>query len=336
MLNNLLNNPFVQTLITITALLLVAVCMFPVHFPDLAFLSNYASVVMLALLFFGVLFLILRQSILTFVFFGACVLLSVFLKFSVQNDSLERWRETVVKDTNLSRAGSFERPIRVAHFNTTNFNEPQQAMQAIRNVKADVISFHEINPFWDQWLKDSLSSLYPFSQVLVDIGLFGQAIFSCYPITETDTIFYNSVPMLTGTVVVEDSELRIISIHTEPVLTRGGDENLRKHLGNVVPEVEGHEKPTIVVGDFNCVSWSNALKEFKNRTGLLDSRSGFLPFSTNGLGSLFEAPVDHILYSPSLQCIGFENLECKTNLKRLGICGSFLFRKKSVHVSKAG
>jgi hypothetical protein len=81
----------------------------------------------------------------------------------------------------------------------------------------------------------------------------------------------------------------------------------------------------VVFGEFNSVSWSSQFQEFRKNSGLLESRSGFIPASTNGVGSFLEIPVDHILFTPSIQCTGFSQLNSKSELKNLGILSKFMF-----------
>jgi hypothetical protein len=67
-------------------------------------------------------------------------------------------------------------------------------------------------------------------------------------------------------------------------------------------------------------------------SGLMESRTGFMPLSTIGVGSFLEPPIDHILFTNGLQCASFINIEDEIEKKKLGISSTFIFKKRDINV----
>jgi endonuclease/exonuclease/phosphatase (EEP) superfamily protein YafD len=281
----------------------------------------------------GMVLLFLKQPRLTFVCFAGCALLCFFLKFSLKSNTIERWRQAVIKNRLPAVQEAPEIQFRAVHLNVTNTADASDMLNTLRQCSPDLVSFHEVTPDWGRLLKDSLAALYPFHHDMVDIGLFGMAIFSRHPLTSMDTFYYEEIPNLRGCVDVEDEKLCFLSVHTEPALNSFSLLRLREHLGLVATEVRRMEVPVIVMGDFNSVSWSNEMQVFMDSSGLLESRTGFMPFSNGGTSSFFDIPLDHIFFSPRLYCNGFEVLKSKA-AHRLGILGNYSFKPLATHAKK--
>ncbi len=298
----------------------VVVCIFPHYFPSISWGVNYAVQLMLLYLVGGVVFLFLKQPRLTFICFAGSALLCFFLKYSVKSDSIERWRQTVIKKRMPGQEPAEEDPpLRLAHLNITNIISPAEALDVIRKSNADILSIHEVTPDWDQWLNDSLSGLYPYHHSLIDIGIYGMAIYSRYELEHTDTFYYQDIPNLRTCLKANGNPLCLVSIHTEPALNSFSLKRLREHLTTAAKELNQMETPVLVFGDFNAVAWSDELQVFMDSTGLMESRKGFM---TSGIP--LGVPLDHIFYSRQLRCNDFFILKSPIT-RHLGIIGTYQF-----------
>ena len=105
------------------------------------------------------------------------------------------------------------------------------------------------------------------------------------------------------------------------------------NLLNVEKKVAQTEGPTLVVGEFNAVSWSEQIMAFLNKTGLMESRTGFMPTSVSGNISIWDLPLDHIFYSGEFVCKNFQNIEGRVG-QHLGILGTYHFIKQRNHAKK--
>lgn len=336
MIRKIVNHSLFQFAILATIILGVLVCVFPGKIPRLSWIVNHAVQIMLFYLFAGIFSLFLKQPRLTFAFFGGCALLCFFLKYSVKGDSIERWRQEMLENNRIltTRQPTTTDPFKLAHINLTNTSSRQEVFAVLRDIDAELISLHEVTPDWEKWLTDSLNSSHQFNHTMIDLGLFGMAIFSKYPLEPVDTFYFNDVPNLKVRINKgEDHAFNLISLHTLPALDDLSKQQLQAHLEMVKKEANSINTPLLITGDFNAVSWSAQLQEFMNQTGLIESRTGFMPGSTSGSISLFDVPLDHILYSGEFICSNFKNIIGETG-QRLGILGTYQFVIRNDHVKK--
>ncbi len=313
----------------------VLACVFPDLVPGLPWVANYAVQLMLFYLFAGLVMLFLRQSDLTFAFFGGCVILCFFLKYSVRGDGIERWRQNMInKGLPLAR-GAQETPLhfKIAHINLSNVGDRSELVPILNSTEADILSVHEVTPAWAQWLQDSLGRQRPYHHTLVDIGIYGMAIYSKHKLTAIDTFYYEDVPNLRGKVEISGAEFNFISIHTLPALDEFSKCRLDEHLTCIAKEVGFNHGPLLVFGDFNAVSWSKPVQYFLDKTGLMESRAGFMPSNFSGNFPFWEIPLDHVFYSGHFICTSFQNIN-NSQGRHLGILGSYYFPERSRNAEK--
>ncbi len=319
-----------HTITHLTAASLVAfgvfVCVYPHIFSSFSWIVNYAVQLMLAFLIGGLVFLFFKQPRLTFVSFGGCLLLCFYLKFSIKNNSIEHWRNSILKQ---HQPNDERVHLNAAQFNLTNSSTPEEMVEALRASGADLLSIHEVTPGWSQWLQDSLSDVYPHHHTMVDLGIFGMSIFSRYPLSSVDTFYYQEIPNLRVCIQKDGTDLCLISVHTEPALNDYSLRRLEGQLETLAGQISRMDMPLMVLGDFNAVSWSKELQQFMDNTGLLESRSGFMDRQR----SFWDVPVDHIFHSPKLGCADFVNFSDREG-RHLGIMAAFQINPLAKHVKK--
>lgn len=326
MAQKLLSNPITHLTATLLVLFGGYLCVFPHVFPQFSWVVNFAVQLMLFYLLAGMAFLFLKQPKLTFIFFGGCLMLCFYLKFSIKNNSIERWRNSILKKYQPDEE---QVRLKVAQFNLTNSSTPDEMLNALRASGADLLSIHEVTPGWNEWLEDSLTQAYPFHHTMVDLGIFGMAIFSKYAITSVDTFYYEEIPCLRACLQKEGTDLCLISVHTEPALNEYSSRRLVGQLETLTGQISRMDMPLVVMGDFNAVSWSKELQQFMDSTGLLESRSGFMDRQR----SIWDVPVDHIFHSGRLGCADFDNFSDRAG-HHLGIMASFLIQPLAKNVKK--
>ncbi len=324
MIKRILNHSLFQIALTGAILLGALMCVFPQLIPRFSWVVNYAVQLMLFYLFAGMVMLALSQPRLTFAFFGGCVLLCFFLKFSVKGDGIDRWRQNIMKKEPSGISSLKPAPIefKFAQINLTNTDNPAEMLSMLHSTKADIISLHEVTPANEQLLKDSLSANYPFSHTMVDIGLFGMSIYSKFELLDIDTIFYNEIPNLAGSIKIQNSSFDFVSIHTMPALDAYTAKRMREHLDTIASNISSKKEPLLVFGDFNAVSWSSQVQLLLDKAGLLESRLGFMPSSFSGKFPFWDIPLDHIFYSGHFVCKGFQNINGYAG-EHVGIIGTY-------------
>ncbi|MCU0346253.1 MAG: endonuclease/exonuclease/phosphatase family protein [Saprospiraceae bacterium] len=328
MFQKTLSHQFTHLLVTTSVALGVFICVFPQVFPLLSWAVNYAVQLMLLLLVGGLFFLFSKQPRLTFICFGGCLILSFHLKFSTKNNSIDRWRNAILEEYEPEK--KIPTSVKVAQFNLANILEPAEMAKVFREANADVISIHEVTPGWSQWLDDSLHQAYPYHHTMVDLGLFGMAIYSRTPLTSVDTFYYEEIPNLRACFQADGQDMCIVSVHTEPALNEFSKRRLVGHLETISAQISRMEGMALVVaGDFNAVSWSTELQKFMEQTGLHQSRTGFMDIQR----TIGYVPIDHIFHSHRLGCADFANFSDKSG-QHLGIMATFQINPMATHVKK--
>lgn len=329
MAQKLLPTKLLQSTTTLLVAFGVFVCVFPHVFPAFSWAVNYAVQLMVFYLLGGLAFLFFKQPRLTFICFGGCLVMAFYLKFSIKNNSIERWRNSIL-ETYKPRDADVK--LKIAQFNLTNSSQPSELAKALRASGADILSIHEVTPGWSQWLEDSLKVEYPYYHTMVDLGIFGMALFSRYPLVAIDTFYHEEIPNLRACFKKDGVDICLVSVHTEPALNEYSLRRLEGHLETLSAQVgQFDETPLVVLGDFNSVSWSKELQHFMEKTGLLESRSGFMDRQR----SFWDVPIEHIFHSQRLGCADFYSFGDRTG-QHLGIMATFHINPLATHVKKTG
>lgn len=259
--------------------------------------------IMLAYLVLGFFFLILNNHRLVLTSFFCCGILCLFLK-NASNSNLMLPRET--QESSLS----------LAHINVSSVTEVHDSLHAIlKTLNADVISFQEVTPDWEQIILKELSENYPYKKSYSRIDPFGKCIISKFPISFIDTFNINNKPnVMIAFQISDDEEIFLLSTHLLPPLDKETTEHNRAHLSILSSVLAEIRVPFIVAGDFNLVYWANEIRSFRNNAKLSNSRRAA---SKGGM----QISYDHIFYSKDLECSSFKDITHDNN--HWGISGTY-------------
>ncbi len=330
----ILNHPlFLITTFAGVGISVLAV-VFPHHFfYPLSRFSNFANQLMLLLLLSGLFFLLLRQPRLTFLCFAGSAALCLFLKKNNSSEGINRWRTRLTTEQVAIKSPPVNpSEFLVAHINLSNVTNVDSTLKALRNSKADLISVHELDPMWELILREELGRDYPFQECYVDVGIYGMGIFSKYRLAGVDTFYFEQVPTLRTAISVDGQDLRLLSLHSEPLTHESARQKLLAQLNSVGLLIASDSLPNLIFGEFNLVAWSTELQDFCRTGGLHESRNGFMHYVSKGFRSLWETSFDHIFFSSPLQVVEFSNFMEPGSGKRLGVIGSYRFQKGITYV----
>ncbi|HFC00213.1 MAG TPA: hypothetical protein ENJ53_05360 [Phaeodactylibacter sp.] len=278
-------------------------------------MTEYAVQVMFGYLFLGLFFLLLKQPRLMFVSFFACSALALHLKTNSNSD------------LKASEVTYNQIVIDVALVDVSNINDdPEGTIDAMLKLNTTILSISDINPLVYEFVRDTLSSLYPYTTSIIGFDP-GIVVFSKYEIHHQEAFFVDGLPNVIGSIQPEQNgqELYFIASNTLPPFYAKDYERLQKQLQIIADKANEINSPILTFADYNLVQWSDEIHDFRAKAGLKDSRRGFSPASsTSIIGSLFYSPRDHIFFSEDFKCIGFENLKSSSS-QHLGIKGSFQF-----------
>ncbi len=307
MLRKFFGYPLVNGTIVIGMVSLAILCI--VKVPDVVLLkriASHATQIMLLFVGAGLFFLLLNQQRLLFIAFGCASALCLHFKY-VANISLA----IPIKTS--------EKSMTVMHANTNDMTEDWRlVLNTIIDLKADVISFIEITPNWERLLSEELDRYYPHHAMITRIDPFGAAIFSKYPIVETDTFYYQDLPNLSATIQMDDKyAAQVISSNSSPPLFRISFEELRNQLKVLAHSINRSIYPVITAGNYNLDQFSDELQDFRAAAQLQDSRKTMSP-SIN-------PPTNHLFYTNDLECLRFFNVYDDAS-NRIGIMGEYQFK----------
>jgi endonuclease/exonuclease/phosphatase family metal-dependent hydrolase len=165
-------------------------------------------------------------------------------------------------------------PLRVMTFNTGNdFIQPMHLIGMLREYDADIIGLVELSPHNADALQENLQAEYPH-RLLLGRRFDGKGLLSRYPIRQHQFFTLLTVrPYIEAGVMVGDREITVFLVHTTAPnyrqLEMSRSANIAAEIQSLVKR--GHlDKPTIYMGDFNCVDLSPEYKLLKD-AGLTDT-----------------------------------------------------------------
>lgn len=207
----------------------------------------------------------------------------------------------------------------VAHINVSSVEGNYESFtNELLNSDLDIISLQEVKPDWAMFLRSELSESFPYYAENIRIDPFGMAIYSKFPIVSKDTLFYDDIPFLKVELQPEENKnITVLNTLLLPSIDSRLDEIQEQQLkfaGEFMSKNEGTE---LVLGDFNMVYWSGRIRDFRNITGLQNSRRDVS-------SSVLSIPYDHIFHSEDLECTMFRDL-IDSSGTRLGISANFQF-----------
>ena len=301
-MKHILGHKMTQVITALIIGLWVYIIMYPADIQIFRKSSEFAVHSMFALLFLGFVFLIFNQTRLMFVSMLASGLLAFYLKTASNSDMMFPAENALPNIT-------------VTHFNLSSFDKSSDNyIDLILSTESDIVSFQEYTPDWDRLIASGLVREYPHLHRMVRIDLFGMAIFSKKPIVDLETFYYEKIPNIHMTINSGLQDVNIISSYIAPPGLTGKGQTSKGHLDRLSEYVSESKNPSIVLGEFNQVYWTNEIKEFRDETNLINSRRDI------SLSS--KVPYDHIFYSELLECIQFYEIKDQDQ-NHLGITGVF-------------
>ncbi|MCP9237410.1 endonuclease/exonuclease/phosphatase family protein [Lewinella sp. JB7] len=193
--------------------------------------------------------------------------------------------------------------------------EHAKFLEIVRSRNPDMLLVMEVNAWWMEQLA-SLAADYPHRIEYPTDNAYGMALYSRYPLENTDIKFFNheDVPSIHTTVTLPAGRrFRFHGVHpVAPVPSKEYPDNRGEKevaLERVAELVMQNSLPALVAGDLNDVSWSRTARLFEHESGLHNVRLG------RGLYNSFDAtspvmrwPLDHYFVSEAFRLVALERL----------------------------
>lgn len=195
--------------------------------------------------------------------------------------------------------------LRVAQMNVLQPNDDHgSVLVEAMATGADVISLQEVDPEWDQVLRDGLANVYPYHRAVPGTNCYGIAVFSKRPFLRERVLWLCGRPVIDVSVNTGTGPLRVLAVHAS---SPGDYHDFRKRnaqLKEVAGLLVDDPTPTVVVGDLNTTSWDEAFVSLARRTGLREHPENTSATWPSAFG-LALMPLDHVLVNTALSIAHF-------------------------------
>jgi endonuclease/exonuclease/phosphatase (EEP) superfamily protein YafD len=187
--------------------------------------------------------------------------------------------------------------------------------QVIGVARPDVLLVLEPDAWWARALRP-LQPAYPYRVELPHANAYGMILYSRLPLahTQVQNPLQHGVPSIRTRLQLPDGrQVTFFGIHPTPPIPDDAYPDgvgLRgKALQQVTDAVRQNERPTIVAGDFNDVSWSSTIHQLTREAELHDVSFGRGLYNTfSARSTLMRWPLDHFFVSEPFQVVELKRL----------------------------
>ena len=188
-------------------------------------------------------------------------------------------------------------------------------LDIVRDTDPEMVLAMETNQWWVEQL-EPLKKDYPYTMIYPLDNTYGMALYSKYPLTESEIKFlhYPDVPSFHTQVQLPSGQVFMFhGVHPVPPVPSekypdniGEKEFALVKVGNMVTE---NKLPDVVAGDYNDVSWSHTARLFKSQGDLNNVRLGRGLYNTFNAKSLIKRwPLDHYFVTSEFALLELERL----------------------------
>lgn len=190
-------------------------------------------------------------------------------------------------------------------------NQRTRLLKLVQDLNPDFLALFEVDKSW-LGFAEILTHQFEYSRVDAIEGHFGSALFSRYPMNQTELMRFGSIShyAIVAKIIVNDQPFHIISAHVLAPTQRGYFLMRNEQLNNLARAARSIEGPVMLIGDLNLSPWSPYFHDLIEMAILKDSRKGFGIQATWPVGfPLFRIPIDHCLVSQSIQIHNWKRSE---------------------------
>ncbi len=275
-------------------------------------IMNNALIVILTYVSLGMLFALFDKRKLVYISLLSALLITLYIK-NISNDNL------------LYKKNDGLLPnLEVCHFNVIDFEgDNPEIIKSIIELNPEILSFEALSPILNKYLIENLKSRYAYNTFINRGGdVDSKLILSKIPITDVDTFYLQGHPQLKVEVTDKEMNIDFIFSNITPIVYSGSNSISEAQIEELAEYIstKNNNTPTIVVGEFNQVYWSNSIRYLLAKTNLNNARR--YVYLTK------RKPYEHIFYSKELVCLKIEELfDNKSN--NIGIVGNFVVNKSN-------
>ncbi|MBW8362268.1 MAG: endonuclease/exonuclease/phosphatase family protein [Kaistella sp.] len=209
--------------------------------------------------------------------------------------------------------------VKVISANVYQFNKDFEKFQnLILEQRPDVFITMESNSAWEK-ANRILEKEYPHTQKMTLDNTYGMHLYSKIPFLKAEIHFFvaDDLPSIEVHLQTSDGfEFVLFAVHPPPP-SPTEEKTSKERDGDllcVAKKIQKNNLPSMVIGDFNTVAWSNTSILFRKTSKLIDARVGRGILATfHAKYWFFRVPLDLLFHSPEIFVV---------KLDRLGYIGS--------------
>lgn len=216
--------------------------------------------------------------------------------------------QPVVPDRELTEP---ERAFSVLVSNILMENKEVQAyLDLVAKLRPDIVLVMEPDDWWTEQLAP-LRKIYAHHVEQPQDNHYGMNLYSRFPLRNVKIHYFEhtGTPSIQALVQLpSNDEIIFYGTHPRPPLPENSVSAADKELIKIAKRVKSAERPVVVAGDFNDVTWSYTVEKFQDISNLRDIRVGRGFYNTFDARSLIlRLPIDHIFISPGIGLVHLEN-----------------------------
>ncbi|PZD79322.1 endonuclease/exonuclease/phosphatase family protein [Mesonia sp. K7] len=181
-------------------------------------------------------------------------------------------------------------------------DKPQKLLAEINELNPQVVVLLETDTKWEGYVAD-LEKEYPYTVKKPLSNTYGLLIYSKKELInpKVEFVVADSIPSVDTKLKLNEKDIiQVYVIHPTPPMPKHNPKSTDRdgEMMITAKKARNSKIPTIVLGDFNDVAWSETTKEFQKLSRLLDPRIGRGFYSTyNADIFIFRWPLDHVFVS---------------------------------------
>ncbi len=205
--------------------------------------------------------------------------------------------------------------ISIISCNVYQFNQDfKRFHQLIRKYQPDIFITMESNAAWEM-ANRSLEPEYPFTEKITLENTYGMHLYSKIPLESSTIHFFiaDDIPSIEAQFKNKNGRIfTVFAVHPPPP-SPTEESTSKERDGDLLSVAKMCQKsniPTLVIGDFNTVAWSDTSILFRKMSELIDARVGRGILATfHAKFWFFRVPLDLLFHSPDIFIDQLKTLE---------------------------
>lgn len=219
------------------------------------------------------------------------------------------------KKKTVKKKSTASATVKVISVNVYQFNKDFYKLhELIEKYSPDIFITMESNSDWEL-ANRKLEKTYPSTEKITLENTYGMHLYSKIPFVKSSVHFFvaDDVPSIEAQFKTADGHHFVVFVVHPPPPSPTEETTSKERDGDllcVAKKIKEHQVPSLVIGDFNTVAWSDTSILFRKTSELIDARVGRGILATfHAKYWFFRVPLDLLFHSPEIFVEKLETLE---------------------------